>query len=70
MRIKKFTNKTLTVIEYDDIILIGDAFKGQKIKKTKSNINEVLKELEKQGYTLQKKSKNKFGDIYYHLEKH
>ena len=69
MRIKKFTNKTLTVIEYDDIILIGDAFKGQKVKKTKSNINEVLKELEKQGYKLQKQNRNKFGDIYYYLEK-
>jgi predicted nucleic acid-binding Zn ribbon protein len=70
MKIKKFAEKELTIIEYEDLIQIGDAFKGQKIKKkTKNEIKKVLEELNKQGYKLKKESKNKFGDKYYYLEK-
>jgi len=71
MKLKKFQEKELTIIEYEDIIEIGKVFKGgQRIRKKSGNeINTILEKLEKQGYKLEKKDKNKFGDIYYYLKK-
>ena len=63
MKLKKFQEKELTIIEYEDIIEIGKVFKGgQRIRKKSGNeINTILEKLEKQGYKLEKKDKNKFG---------
>ena len=52
MKLKKFQEKELTIIEYEDIIEIGKVFKGgQRIRKKSGNeINTILEKLEKDKY--------------------